>query len=232
MNATAEFSQAFAEGAIATSYEERDFGRALREIMRLADVANQYIAEKKPWEMAKQEGREAELHEVCSTAMTLFRDLTLYLKPVLPKLAEQVEAFLNIPPLAWSDVWAPLPAGHAINDYQHLMTRIDPKKIETMVEENKQSLAPTPEPAPVQTCPTPAERSQGGSCRLAMGAVHQHRRLQQGRPAHRPHRQCRTRRRRRQAAQADARSGQRKPAPCSPASKPLTPRKPWLAASP
>ena len=152
-NATTEFSQAYADGAIANSYEDRDFGRALREIMRLADVANQYIAERKPWEMAKQEGREAELHEVCSTAMTQFRDLTLYLKPVLPKLAEQVEAFLNIPPLSWTDVWAPLPAGHAINDYQHLMTRIDPKKIETMVEENKQSLAPTPEvaaPAPIK----------------------------------------------------------------------------------
>jgi methionyl-tRNA synthetase len=150
MNAMAEFSTAFAEDTIAASYEERDYGRALREIMRLADVANQYIAEKKPWEMAKQEGREAELHEVCSTALTLFRDLTLYLKPVLPKLAEQVEDFLNIPPLIWTDVWAPLPAGHNINEYQHLMTRIDPKKIETMVEENKQTLAPVPEPAPVK----------------------------------------------------------------------------------
>jgi methionyl-tRNA synthetase len=148
--ATAEFFAAFAKGEIAQSYEARDYGRALREIMRLADVANGYIAEKQPWAMAKQEGREVELHEVCSTALTLFRDLTLYLKPVLPKLAEQVEAFLNIPPLTWTDAWAPLPAGHVINEYQHLMTRIDPKKIETMVEENKQSLAPTPEPAPVK----------------------------------------------------------------------------------
>ncbi|MDD5389029.1 MAG: methionine--tRNA ligase [Gallionellaceae bacterium] len=142
--ATAEFVAAFSKGEIAQSYEDRDYGRALREIMRLADVANQYIAEKQPWAMAKQEGREAELHEVCSTALTLFRDLTLYLKPVLPKLAEHVEAFLNIPPLTWTDAWTPLPAGHAINEYQHLMTRIDPKKIETMVEENKQSLLPSP----------------------------------------------------------------------------------------
>ena len=148
--ATEEFVAAFTNGEIAKSYEERDYGRALREIMRLADVANLYIAEKKPWEMAKQEGREAELHEVCSTALTLFRDLTLYLKPVLPKLAEQVEVFLNIPPLAWTNAWAPLPTGHAINDYQHLMTRIDPKQIEIMVEENKQSLAPPPEPAPAR----------------------------------------------------------------------------------
>ena len=153
MNAAAEFARTYAEGTIASSYEERDFGRALREIMRLADVANLYIAEKKPWAMAKEEGREAELHEVCSTALTLFRDLTLYLKPVLPRLAEQVESFLIISPLNWTDIWAPLPAGHAINEYQHLMTRIDPKKIEIMVEENKQSLAPTPEvaaPAPIK----------------------------------------------------------------------------------
>ncbi len=155
-SATAEFERAFAEGAIAQSYEARDYGRALREIMRLADLANGHIADKKPWEMARQDGREAELHEVCSTALTLFRDLTLYLKPVLPKLAEQVEAFLNIPPLTWTDVWAPLPAGHAINEYQHLMTRIDPKKIEAMVEENRQSMAPPPEPAPVRH----AERQQ------------------------------------------------------------------------
>ena len=148
--ATAEFEASFAQGEIAESYESRDFGRSLREIMRLADAANLYIAEMKPWEMAKQEGREAELHRVCSTAMSLFRDLTLYLKPVLPKLAEAVEAFLNIPPLAWTDAWAPLPEGHEIREYQHLMARIDPKKIEAMVEENRQNLAPTPEPAPVQ----------------------------------------------------------------------------------
>ncbi len=145
---TAEFETAFAQGGIAASYEARDYARALREIMRLADVANLYIAAKKPWEMAKQEGRDAELHQVCSTALTLFRDLSLYLKPVLPRLAEAVEAFLNIPPLSWSEHWVPLPEGHTINEYQHLMTRIDPKKIEAMVEENKESLQPTP--APVQ----------------------------------------------------------------------------------
>jgi methionyl-tRNA synthetase len=149
-NATAEFETAFQSQAIAVAYEERDYGKALREIMRLADVANLYIADKKPWEMAKQAGREAELHEVCSTALTLFRDLTLYLKPVLPRLAEQVEAFLNIPSLTWGDQWTSLPAGHAINEYKHLMTRVDPKQIEAMVEENRQSLAPTPAPAPVR----------------------------------------------------------------------------------
>jgi methionyl-tRNA synthetase len=148
--ATAEFEAAWKAGEIAKSFEHRDYGRALREIMRLADVANLYIADRKPWEMAKQEGREAELHTVCSTAMTLFRDLTLYLKPVLPKLAAEVEAFLNLPALTWTGDWSPLSVGHTINEYKHLMTRIDPKHVEAMVEENKQSLEPTPAPAPAR----------------------------------------------------------------------------------
>jgi methionyl-tRNA synthetase len=113
--------------------------------MRLADVANQYIAEQKPWELAKQEGKEAELLEACSTALTLFRDLSLYLKPVLPKLVEQVEVFLNIEPLRWSANWQALPAGHVINAYQHLATRLDPKLIEAMIAANQESLKPMPE---------------------------------------------------------------------------------------
>jgi len=138
---------AFASESITSCFEQRDFSRALREIMRLADVANQYIAEKKPWELTKQEDKVAELHEVCTTALTLFRDLTLYLKPILPKLAEQVEVFLNIPPLVCDDIWKALPTGHTINTYQHLMTRIDPKQIDAMIEANKESLAPPPSPA-------------------------------------------------------------------------------------
>jgi len=143
--ASAEFKTAFDSNEIARCFEERDYARALREIMRLADVANQYIAEKAPWTMAKQEGKEAELHEVCSTALTLFRDLTLYLKPVLPELAAQVERFLNIGPLTWQDSWQPLPAGHTINPYQHLATRLDPKLIEAMVAANQESLKPMTE---------------------------------------------------------------------------------------
>ena len=144
--ATAEFESAFKNGEIAHCYEQRDFSRALREIMRLADVANQYIAEKKPWELAKQEGKDAELHEVCSSAMTLFRDLTLYLKPVLPELAKQVENFLNISPLDWDDKWLPLPSGHKIGHYQHLAVRLDPKLVEAMVIANQESLKPMNEP--------------------------------------------------------------------------------------
>jgi len=113
--------------------------------MRLADVANQYIAEKQPWAMAKQDGKDAELHQVCSTAMTLFRDLTLYLKPVLPELAAQVESFLNIAPLVWNGAWQALPTGHSINTYQHLATRLDPKLIEAMVAANQESLKPMTE---------------------------------------------------------------------------------------
>jgi methionyl-tRNA synthetase len=140
--ATARFKLEFHSSSeeIARCYEERDYSRALREIMSLADMANQYIAEKAPWTMAKQEGKEAELQEVCSTALTLFRELTLYLKPVLPELAAQVESFLNIAPLTWQDSWQPLPAGHAINDYKHLATRLDPKLIEAMVAANQESL--------------------------------------------------------------------------------------------
>ena len=140
--ATAEFQTAFQNGEIAHCYDQRDFSRALREIMRLADVANQYIAEAKPWELAKLDGKEAELHEVCSTALTLFRDLTMYLKPVLPELAAQVEKFLNIAPLTWGETWQPLLAGHNINTYQHLATRLDPKLIEAMVAANQESLKP------------------------------------------------------------------------------------------
>jgi methionyl-tRNA synthetase len=148
--ATAEFQSAFENGEIAHCFEQRDFSRALREIMRLADVANQYIAEKKPWELAKQEGKENELLEVCSTALTLFRDLTLYLKPVLPELAKQVESFLNIAPLVWSGNWQPLPSGHSINSYQHLAVRLDPKLIEALVIANQESLQPMNEQTPAQ----------------------------------------------------------------------------------
>ena len=137
-----------AADGIAQAYEEREFGRALREIMALADAANVFVNDRKPWELAKQEGREAELHAACSQAIEAFRLLTLYLKPVLPKVAEAVEAFLGIAPLAWNDAATSLPAGHAINAYSHLMTRIDPKLVAALVEANKVSLAPVPEAAP------------------------------------------------------------------------------------
>jgi methionyl-tRNA synthetase len=125
---------------IAGFYEKREYSKALRKIMELADLANQYIAEKQPWEIAKSEARRVELHEICSTALELFRDLTLYLKPVLPKLAENVEAMLNIPPLKWNDAYKHLEEGHIIKPYQHLITRIDPKQTEALVNANKENL--------------------------------------------------------------------------------------------
>lgn len=132
--------------AIAESYDNRDFGRALRDIMTLADKANGFVAAAAPWEMAKQEGREENLHTVCSEALEMFRLLTIYLKPVLPKLAVEIEQFLNIAPLAWSDAATSLTDGHEIQAYQHLITRIDPKHIEAMTEANKETLQPAVAP--------------------------------------------------------------------------------------
>lgn len=146
--ACAEFRAACDTGTIARAYEERDYSRAMREIMRLADVANQYVNDHKPWELAKQEGQDARLHEVCSTALTMFRELSRYLKPVLPAMAEKVEAFLAIAPLTWADSWQPLPAGHTITPYQHMMTRVERKQIDALIEANRESLAPAPAGVP------------------------------------------------------------------------------------
>jgi methionyl-tRNA synthetase len=117
---------------IAALYEGREFGKALREVMALADVANQFVDERKPWELAKQAGQERELHEVCSSALDLFRVLTVYLKPVLPRLAENAERFLNLPPLAWADAGRPMPEGHRINEYRHLLSRVEEKQLDAL----------------------------------------------------------------------------------------------------
>ncbi len=143
----AEFQAA--AGGIAGHYEARDYAKALREIMALADRANQYVADEKPWELAKKPEAVYRLHEVCTVALNLFRLLTLYLKPVLPKLAEAVEAFLNIESLVWEDAGT-LFIHRRINEYRHLMTRIDPTAIDAMLEANQQNLEPAPAPAPVR----------------------------------------------------------------------------------
>ncbi len=129
--------------AIAASYVAREYGKALREIMRLSDLANSFIADKAPWVMAKQEGQEAALQQVCSDALEMFRLLTLYLKPVLPKLATEIEAFLNIEAMQWAHVDASLTAEQKINKYNHLITRIDSKAITAMVDSNKENLEKT-----------------------------------------------------------------------------------------
>lgn len=129
--------------AIAASYVAREYGKALREIMRLSDLANSFIADKAPWVMAKQEGQEAALQQVCSDALEMFRLLTLYLKPVLPKLATEIEEFLNIEAMQWAHVGASLTAEQKINKYNHLITRIDSKAITAMVDSNKENLEKT-----------------------------------------------------------------------------------------
>ena len=112
-------------------YEEREFGRALREVMLLADRVNEYVDRNKPWELAKLAGQDAVLHDVCSVCIEAFRLLTIYLKPVLPALAAQVEAFLRIEPLRFADAARAI-GGHTIGTYNHLMQRVDPKMLDAL----------------------------------------------------------------------------------------------------
>jgi len=123
-------------------FDDRDFGKVVRRVMSIADIANQYVNDKEPWNLAKDETRIDELHYVCSVAINLFRYLTILLKPILPKLAADVETFLRVEPLRWADAETLLPAGHRINEYRHLMTRIDQKQIDAMIEANRQALEP------------------------------------------------------------------------------------------
>jgi len=132
--------------AIAELYEGREFSKAIREIVALADRANQYIDEKKPWVLAKEAGREEEVHEICSVGINLFRVLMTYLKPVLPAMAEKAEAFLNCS-LDWTALDAPL-LGQQLATFQPLMTRIDPKQVEAMVEASKEGEPPAQQAAP------------------------------------------------------------------------------------
>jgi len=124
---------------IADYYETREFGKAMREIMALADKANQYIDDKKPWVIAKESGKDQELHDACSMGINLFRLLAAYLKPVLPVLAESVECFLNIEPQRWPARTQPL-ISHAINEFKPLMTRVETDKIAAIVEASKENL--------------------------------------------------------------------------------------------
>jgi len=131
------FSQAGEK--IAALYEGREFSHAIREIMALADKANQYIDEQKPWALAKEEGKEQQVQEIYSMGVNLFRVLMTYLKPVLPMMAEASEAFLNIKTLNWSDAATPL-THHAINKFKPLMTRVEQEKIDAMLEASKEDL--------------------------------------------------------------------------------------------
>ena len=125
---------------IAELYEKREFGRAVREIMALADLANQYIDDRAPWVVAKQDGEDAQLHAICSMGINLFRVLIGYLKPILPLMAQQAEAFLKIEPMTWYSQQQPL-LGHAVDKFKPLMTRVDRDRIGAMIEDSKQDLA-------------------------------------------------------------------------------------------
>ncbi len=140
--------------AIAELYEKRQYNQAMRRIMALADRANQYIDEKKPWVLAKQEDKEEEVQAVCSTGLNLFMILTAYLKPVLPAMAKEVESFLHIAPLTWNNYSVPL-IGHTISQFKPLMTRVDPDKVEAMLEASKADLKAEPPQI------TPADKRQG-----------------------------------------------------------------------
>jgi methionyl-tRNA synthetase len=124
---------------IAELYEQREFSKAIREIIALADRANQYIDEKKPWLLAREDGRETEVHEVCSVGINLFRVLMVYLKPVLPVMSEKAEAFLQCS-LDWTALGQTL-SGHQIAKFKPLMTRIEAAQVEAVVEASKEQQA-------------------------------------------------------------------------------------------
>ncbi|MBM3107632.1 methionine--tRNA ligase [Pseudomonas sp. P66] len=141
-DAAPELTEAFLAAApsIADAYEARDFARAMREIMGLADRANAWIADKAPWSLAKQEGKQDEVQAICAQGINLFRQLVIFLKPVLPLLAADAEAFLNVAPLTWDDHLTRLD-NHQLNPFKALMNRIDPVKVEAMTAASKEDLA-------------------------------------------------------------------------------------------
>ena len=131
-----EFKAAAQE--VADCYEARDFARAMREIMALADSANQYIDRRKPWVLAKTDGADCDVHRVCSTGIALFRILAIYLKPVLPEMARAVEQFFNCEPLTWEDIGRDI-TGKKIDSFKSLMQRVAAEKVEAMINDSKSS---------------------------------------------------------------------------------------------
>jgi len=125
---------------IAEQYENREYARALRDIMALADAVNEYVDANKPWELAKQEGQDERLHEVCSELINAFTMLTAYLAPVLPQTAANAARFLNLDAITWANTRETL-GEHAINKYEHLMQRVEQKQVDDLIEANKQSIA-------------------------------------------------------------------------------------------
>jgi methionyl-tRNA synthetase len=128
---------------IAMFYEQREFAKAIRVIMSVADKANQYIADRAPWTLAKTDPQSAEVQQICSVGINLFRLIILYLKPVLPHLAAEAEKFLALAPLQWKDAKDILLA-HSISEFKPLMTRVESDRVEAMVDASKDSLGSAP----------------------------------------------------------------------------------------
>ncbi|HFC3368294.1 TPA: methionine--tRNA ligase [Neisseria gonorrhoeae] len=135
---------------IAEQYENREYARALRDIMALADIVNEYVDANKPWELAKQEGQDERLHEVCSELINAFTMLTAYLAPVLPQTVANAARFLNLDAITWKNTRETL-GEHAINKYEHLMQRVEQKQVDDLIEANKQS---------IQTASAPVEEGK------------------------------------------------------------------------
>ncbi|MEX3956980.1 methionine--tRNA ligase [Trinickia sp. EG282A] len=156
---------------IAAHYEAREYSRAIRQTMELADAVNTYVDTAKPWDQAKDPANAVALHETVSVSIEAFRLLSIALKPVLPVLAENVEAFLGVAPLVWADAARPLSSERPINAYKHLMTRVDAKQIEALVAANRQSLLPA-NGAPAEQSAQPAEagKAQQANGKGAKGA--------------------------------------------------------------
>lgn len=131
--------------AIAECYENREYAKALRDIMALTDAVNEYVDANKPWELAKQEGQDERLHEVCSELINAFTILTAYLAPVLPQTAANAARFLNLDAITWANTRVTL-GEHTINKYEHLMQRVEQKQVDDLIEANKQSIQTTPAP--------------------------------------------------------------------------------------
>ncbi len=148
--------------AIANHYNDREYGKAIREIMAGADRINAYVDQVKPWELAKNEDKRDELHIACSVCLEAFRLLTLYLKPVLPTLANNAEQLLGVGNLQWDAVHTPLNSQTAVQAFKHLMQRVDQKQIDALVEANKQSLAPPPASAITDKSDAKTETSSNG----------------------------------------------------------------------
>lgn len=153
---------------VAKYYEARDYGRALREIMRVTDYVNEYVNEMAPWVLAKDANQHkvgSKLHAVCSDALKAFRALTIYLTPVLPEVSKKVARFFDEPEIYfWNDLEL---AAKRVSTYAHLITRIDPKAIEAMTEANKENLTPTPAPHKAESLVNAPELVSGDAAEAA-----------------------------------------------------------------